>query len=107
MAKKKRAVRKKRVVRAKSKPSAKSKVVAKQKPRKEKIFSKPKLGLVIKNLVIFVLLFLISWILYAVVIPESSVFSVFFNFLWVVFAFIALAFFISLLVLLLLRWMRE
>ena len=104
--------RKKRVVKraVKRKPRTKSRLSAKSQkpqPRKEKIFTKPKLGLVIRNLVLFILLFLISWILYAVVISKDNVFSVFFNFLWVVFAFIALAFFISLLVLLLLKWMRE
>ncbi|MGY4884493.1 MAG: hypothetical protein ACP5NZ_02845 [Nanobdellota archaeon] len=97
--------KKKRVVRRKS--NTRAKVSVKSQPNSGKIFSKPKLGLVIKNLVIFILLFLISWILYAVVISKDSGFSVLFNFLWVVFAFIALAFFISLLVLLLLKWMKS
>ncbi len=95
----------KRVVRKKSNTVSKASV--KHQTNSGKIFSKPKLGLVIKNLVIFILLFLISWILYAVVISKESGFSVLFNFLWVVFAFIALAFFISLLVLLLLKWMKS
>jgi hypothetical protein len=41
------------------------------------------------------------------VISKESVLSSFFGFLWVVFAFIALAFFIAMLVLLLLKWMRR
>ncbi len=105
MAKKKRVVKKRPAV--KSKSVSKSKSSVKPQSRIERIFSRYKLSLVIKNLVVFVLLFLISWILYAVVISKESVLSSFFGFLWVVFAFVSLAFFIAMLVLLLLKWMRK
>ncbi len=105
MAKKKRVVKRKPVV--KSKSVGKSKSSVKPQSRIERIFSRYKLSLVVKNLIIFVLLFLISLILYSVVISEESAFSSLFGFLWVVFAFVALAFFIAMLVLLLLKWMRR
>jgi len=70
-----------------------------------KIFSKFKLGIVFRNLVLFVLLFLISWILS--VVSEGNVFPDLFYLLWIIFAFISVAFFLALLVLLFLKWIRR
>ncbi len=94
MAKKRKVTRKKSVT--KNKPSAES---------QGKIFSKFKLGVVFRNLVLFVLLFLISWILS--VVSEGNVFPDLFYLLWIIFAFIAVAFFLALLVLLFLKWIRR
>jgi hypothetical protein len=93
--KKKRVVRKRPVVKAKPSFSAAKKVIS----------SKFKFGIVFRNLVLFVLLSLISYILYLV--SESDVFINLFYLLWVVFGFISLAFFIALLVLLFLKWMKR
>ncbi|MCX6750106.1 MAG: hypothetical protein NTZ83_01485 [Candidatus Pacearchaeota archaeon] len=95
--------RKKRVVRKRSSVKAKSS----RKPQADsgKIFSNFKLGLVVKNLVLFVLLFLIAYILSVVI--EGEVLSNLLYFLWIIFAFIALAFFLALLVLLVLKWIKR
>lgn len=97
------AVRKKRVVRKRTPAKAKSSkkpVVA-----DDRMFSRVKLGIVVKTLIIFILLFLISYILSVVI--SGTVLSNIFSFLWIIFAFVSLAFFIALLVLLLLKWMRR
>jgi hypothetical protein len=91
--------KKKRVIRRKSSVKAKSII-----PQKIG-FSRVKLGLVIRNLVLFVLLSLISYILSLV--SEKDVYVNMFYFLWIIFAFISLAFFIALLVLLFLRLIRK
>jgi len=70
-----------------------------------RIFSRFKLGVVFRNLVLFVLLFLICYILS--VVSEGNVFPNLFSLLWIIFAFIALAFFIALLVLLFLKWIKK
>jgi uncharacterized Tic20 family protein len=98
MPKKKRVVKRKAPV--KSKSSARPKAA-----QQGNGFSNFKLGRVVRNLVLFVLLFLISYILSVVL--ESEVFSNIFYFLWIVFAFISLAFFIALLALLVLKGMRR
>jgi hypothetical protein len=85
MAKKKRAVRKKSTVKAK--------VSKKPQAAQGKLFSEVKLGLVVRNLILFILLFLLSYILSVVV--EGDVLSNLFDFLWIIFAFVALAFFIG------------
>jgi hypothetical protein len=69
------------------------------------ISSKFKLGIVFRNLILFVLLAVISYILYNV--SWNDVFINLFYFLWIIFAFISLAFFIALLVLLFMRWMKR
>ncbi len=89
MAKKRKVVRKK--------PVSKSKV---SKVEKKSIFSSVKLGIVIRNLVLFVLLALISWILYVIL---EGVLGNIFEFLWIIFAFISVAFFLALLVLLFMK----
>lgn len=94
--------RKKRVVRRKSN------VVAKAKPSASyqgKIFSSFKLGVVFRNLILFVLLFLLSYILS--VVSNKEVFINLFELLWIIFAFVSIAFLISLLVLLFLKWIRR
>jgi hypothetical protein len=94
--------KKKRIVRKKSPSKNKSSANI----HENKIFSRPKLGLVIKNLVLFVLLSLISYVL-SVIISEDNVFSSLFGILWIIFLLIALAFFLALLTLLVLKWMRR
>ena len=94
--------KKKRVVRRKSNVRAKTKHPVVSQGR---IFSQFKLGVVFRNLILFVLLFLISYILS--VVSEGDVFPNLFELLWIIFAFISLAFLIALLVLLLLKWMRR
>ncbi len=91
--KKKRAVRRKSPVKAKS-------LISSQKVK----FSKVKLGLVLRNLVLFVLLFLISYILYLV---SEGAFVNIFNFLWIIFGFISVAFFLALLVLLFMKLIKR
>jgi hypothetical protein len=93
--KKKRVVKKRAVV--KSKPSFSSSKV---------IFSKFKFGIVLRNLILFVLLALISWIL-SYYVFESGVFADLFYLLLIIFGFISLAFFIALLVLLFLKWIKR
>lgn len=91
--------KKKRVVkkgRAKAKPFISSQKVD---------FSRVKFGLVVKNLVMFVLLFIISYILYKV--SGNDVWINIFTFLWIVFLFISIAFFIALLVLLFMRMIKK
>jgi hypothetical protein len=96
------AVRKKRVirgkvnVRAKVKPSVNS---------ERKIFSSFKLGVVFRDFILFALLFLISYILS--IVSTGEVFPNLFELLWIIFAFIAIAFFFALLVLLFLKWIRK
>jgi hypothetical protein len=91
----------------------KGKVVRKRKPVVEenssvapgrKIFSKFKLGIVLRNLVLFILLFAISIILSEL---STGVLADLFDFLWIIFAFISVAFFITLLVLLFLKLIRK
>jgi hypothetical protein len=99
--------KKKSVVKKRAPSKAKSS--AKPQASPGKVFSQVKLGLVVRNLVLFTLLFLISLVLSLpdVVFREGGVFSNLFYLLWIIFAFIALAFFIALLVLLVLKWMRR
>jgi len=70
-----------------------------------KISSKFKFGVVFRNLILFVLLSLISYILYLV--SENDVFVDIFNFLWIIFGFIAIAFLLALLVLFFLKLVRR
>ena len=91
--------KKKKVI--KEKPNAKSQASAKP---QGKIFSKFKLGLVIRNLVLFILLFLVSYVLYVI---SDNIFEDIFYLLFIIFVFIALAFFIALLVLLVLKWIKR
>lgn len=94
--------RKKRVVRKKSK------TVARVKPSvnsQGKVFSNFKLGVVFRNLILFVLLFLISYVLFKV--SNKVVFVNLFELLWIIFAFVSIAFLIALLVLLFLKWIRK
>lgn len=93
---KKRVVRRKANVRAKVKPSVNS---------EGRIFSSFKLGVVFRDFILFALLFLISYILFLV--SEGEVFPNLFKLLWIIFAFIAIAFFFALLVLLFLKWIRK
>lgn len=91
----------------------KRRIVRRRKPMVEKesvnprkvISSRFKFGIVLRNLVLFTLLFVISYILYLV--SESDVFVNLFYFLWIIFAFIAVAFFLALLVLLLMKIIRR
>jgi hypothetical protein len=92
--KKKRVVKKRASVRAKPSFSA-----------QRVISSKFKFGIVFRNLILFVLLSLISYILYLV--SESDVFTNLFYLLWIVFGFISVAFFIALLVLLFLKLIKR
>lgn len=92
--------KKKRVVRRKSvraRPSASFKKVG---------FSRVKLGVVARNLILFVLLSLISYILYLVSNPNGAWVDIFY-FLLIIFGFISVAFLISLLVLLLMKWIKK
>jgi hypothetical protein len=98
--------KKKRVVKKRPVAKAKSSVRSKFSANTQKvIFSRFKLGIVSRNLVMFVLLALISYILYLV--SESDVFTNLFYFLWVIFGFISVAFLIALLFLLFLRLFRR
>ncbi len=96
-------VKKKRVV--KKKTNKRAKIVSKI--ENHRIFSKFNFGLVLKNLSIFILLFLISWALYAVVIPRESGFSILFGVLGIIFFLVSIAFFLALLALLVLKWMKR
>lgn len=114
---KKKVVRKKSNVRSKAKPKAKPRAKHRAKP----VRAKPevrlsaatrrrtspqfRLGLIFRNLVLFVLLFLISYILS--VVSENGVFINLFDFFWIIFGFISLAFFIALLILLFLKWFKK
>jgi hypothetical protein len=69
-----------------------------------KIFSKLKLGIVVRNFVLFALLFIVSYILSIV---SEGTFVDLFNFLWIIFAFISVAFFLALLVLLFLKLIKR
>lgn len=69
------------------------------------ISSKFKFGIVLRNLIVFALLALISGILYLAY--NGSTFDNLFYFLWIILGFIALAFFIALLVLWFMRWMKK
>jgi len=89
--------KKKRVVKRKSSAKALSN-------SKKVDFSKVKLGLVVRNLIMFVLLFVISYILSLV---SNGVWIDIFDFLWIIFGFIAIAFFLALLVLLFLKLIRK
>lgn len=101
---------KKKVV--KKKPVKKTK---KSSPRIKKSSTKPvarkiratntRINLVVKNLILFTVLTLISYILYAV--STNELFDSFFYLLSMVLGFVSLAFLISLLVLLFLRVMRK
>jgi len=87
----------------------KRRVVRKRKPivnSAKTISSKFKFGIVLRNLIVFVLLALVSYLLYYFVF-ENTIFVNLFYFLWIVFGFIALAFLIALLVLLFMRWMKK
>jgi hypothetical protein len=95
MAKKRRVVRRKKAAVKEESSNVVGKVIS----------SKFKLGIVFRNLILFVLLAVISYILYNV--SWNDVFINLFYFLWVIFAFISLAFFIALLVLLFMRWMKK
>jgi hypothetical protein len=97
--KKKRVV--KRKVSVKSKASVKGELSMSYGKR---IFSRFKLGLVVRNLVLFALLFVLSYILSLV---SNGVFVDMFNFLWIIFAFISIAFFIAMLVLLFLKAIKK
>lgn len=70
----------------------------------KKIFSKLKLGIVVRNFVLFALLFVVSYILSVV---SEGTFVDLFNFLWIIFAFISVAFFLALLVLLFLKLIKR
>ncbi|MEK6833560.1 MAG: hypothetical protein AABY32_05945 [Nanoarchaeota archaeon] len=91
--------KKKRIVRRKSPVKSKSSISSQR-----VIFSKVKLGLVLRNLVLFVLLFLISFILSLV---SGGVWIDIFDFLWIIFGFISVAFFLALLVLLFMKLIRK
>lgn len=92
--------KKKRVVKRKSPVKAKPYVKLQQ-----KISSKFKFGVVFRNLILFVLLSLISYVLYLV--SENEVFKDIFYFLWIIFGFIAIAFLLALLVLFFLKLVRR
>lgn len=88
-------VKKRKVVR--KKPVSKAKV---SKVEKKSVFSSVRLGIIVRNLVLFVLLALISWILYVVL---DGVLRDIFEFLWIIFGFISVAFFLALFVLLFIK----
>lgn len=94
--KKKRVIRKKSNVKVKAKPVVNS---------NGKIFSSFKLGVVFRDFILFALLFLICYILS--IVSTGEVFPNLFELLWIIFAFIGIAFFIALLVLLILKWIRK
>jgi hypothetical protein len=98
------AVKKKRAVKKRSSVK-KSKGAVKSQVRSSQISPNFKLGLVFRNLILFVLLFLISYILS--VVSEGEIFPPLFELLWIIFAFISIAFFLALLVLLFLKWLRR
>jgi hypothetical protein len=97
--------KKKRGVRRKV--SVKSKSSVKNEPSMSygrRIFSKFKLRVVVRNLILFALLFVLSLILSKVC---NGVFVDMFKFLWIMFAFISIAFFIALLILLFLKAIKK
>lgn len=107
---------KKKVVRKKSKKKAAKKVVRRKSPVKRKTVrknalpkkvraTKRKIGLVLKNLILFVILALISFLLYSV--SGKEVYQDFFYLLALILGFIALAFLIVLLILLFMRAFRK
>jgi uncharacterized Tic20 family protein len=95
--------KKKRVVRRKS--NVKAKVVKPSVNSQTKVFSSFKLGVVFRDFILFALLFLICYILY--VVSTGEIFPKLFELLWIIFAFIGIAFFFALLVLLFLKWIRK
>jgi hypothetical protein len=92
--------KKKRAVKSKSK---RAKILENA---KGKISSQLKLKVVLRNLGLFVLLALIAFILYSVL-EWGEIWQNVFYLLFVVLGFIALAFLISLLVLLVLKWIKR
>lgn len=64
-----------------------------------------KIWLVAKNLIIFIILTAISYILSRV--SEGEVYQNFFDLLWIILGFVSLAFFIVLLILLFLKLMKK
>lgn len=97
--------KKKRVV--KRRTPVKSKSSVKNEPSMsygKRIFSRFKLRVVVRNLILFALLFVLSYILSLVC---NGVFVDMFNFLWIIFAFISIAFFIALLLLLFLKAIKK
>ena len=111
MAKKKvKKVAKKKTTKKVSKKNPVKKVATKKvnssKPAIKSIRATPsRIRLVLKNLILFVILSIISYVLYAV--SNNEVFSQFFAILTMVLSFISLAFLISLLVFLVLKSMRK
>jgi len=101
---KKKAVKKKSVKkRRKSSPGVKK---SSPKPVARKIrATRTRINLVVKNLILFIVLTLISYILYAV--STNELFDSFFYLLSMILGFVSLAFLISLLVLLILKAMRR
>ena len=96
--------RKKRVVRKRANVSSKTKAKTPVSSQ-GRIFSNVKLGVVFRNFILFVLIFFITYILSKV--SNSTLFINLFEFLWIIFAFISIAFLIALLVLLFLKWLRR
>lgn len=119
MAKKKvkKAVKKKATKKAAKKKTSKKKIVKKA-PKKsvKKVARKPmksrqvratprRVKFTLRNLILFIILALISYLLY--VVSNNAIYETFFYFLAMILGFIALAFLISLLVFLVLRMMRK
>jgi len=103
--KKKKVVKKRASVKSGSVASSRKKVRTKSKVVSKEVRPlKKKFGVVIRNLILFVLLSIISYVLYLV---SGEAFVNVFYFLWIIFAFISLAFFIALLALLFLKLIKK
>jgi hypothetical protein len=72
---------------------------------KHVISSRFKIGMVFRNLILFVLLTILSYLLYFA--SSNGVLMNLFYFLRFIFGFISVAFFIALLVLLFMKWMKK
>jgi len=95
--------RKKKVKKVKRKP-AKTKA-RRKKPVKTVRYTKRKLSLVVKNLIVFLILFLAAYFLKNV--SNNEIFQMFFTLLTIILGFVAFAFVVVLLILLILRWMEK
>ena len=96
---------KKKVVRKKA-PVKKSSVKQVQKPEIRQVRATPsRLKLVLRNLILFVILSIISYILY--IVSKGVVYETFFYFLTMILGFVSLAFLISFLVLIFLKLLRR
>ncbi len=83
----------------------KKKVIKKPITKKRVDVSKKKFNIIIRNLILFAILFILSLVLYSV--SEKEIFTNFFFLFLVIFGFIFLAFLIVLLVFVFLRLLRK